>query len=264
MVRAIPDDRQQAYALLREIYFVRGLERAALLRASDRDGRTGVEKFVAGSRRLGHPVVLEQRFDPGDTDFAKQLGRIREVSPEGLVLWGNAKETGLIVRQARAMGLTLPIFGFDRMAGSDFLRAAGGAAEGVVAVATLNPDRDDPAWKGFRERYQTRYGEDPDTFAARAYDGMNLLIEAVREAGLNRARIRDSLYGMTSYRGVSGEIVFDTNMSDVAPVWLATVRDGRYRYVPAPTWEWTAPAATRSARAAHGENDSTPSNTREP
>jgi branched-chain amino acid transport system substrate-binding protein len=244
LVRAVPDDRQQAYALLREVYFVKGLKRTALLRASDRDGRTGVDKWVSGSRRLGHPVILEKRFDPGDTDFKEQLDAIRETAPEALVLWGNAKETGLIVRQVRAMGMTLPIFGFDRMAGADFLETAGKDAEGVVAVSTMNPDSGDPAWRAFRERYQSRYGEDPDSFAAHAYDGMNLLIAAIREAGLNRALIRDSLYALKSTRGVSGEIVFDTNMSDVAPVWMATVQGGRYRYAPAPSWDEPRAAAS--------------------
>jgi branched-chain amino acid transport system substrate-binding protein len=203
-----------------------------------------VEEWVAGSRRLGHPVILDKRFDPGDIDFQEQLEAIGKTDPEALILWGNAKETGLIVRQARERGMTLPIFGFDRMAGADFLQVAGKFAEGVVAVSTLNPDRDDPAWKGFRERYQSRYGEDPDSFAARAYDGMNLLIAAIREAGLNRARIRDSLFNRKSYRGVSGEIQFDTNMSDVGPLWLATVREGRYRYAPAPSWEQPRAAAS--------------------
>ena len=246
-VRSIQDDRQQAHVLLREVYFVRGFHRTALLRASDRDGRTEVDRFVSGSRRLGHPVVLEQRFDPGDTDVKSQLERIRETNPEALVLWGNAKEAALIVRQVRELGMTLPIFGFDRMSGEDFLDAAGKAAEGVVAVATLNPDRDDPLWKGFRERYQTRYGEDPDTFAAHAYDGMNLLIAAVREAGLNRARIRDSLFNRKSYRGVSGETLFDTNMSNVAPLWVGTVKNGRYHYAAAPAWDETG--ETHSARS---------------
>jgi branched-chain amino acid transport system substrate-binding protein len=246
MVRAIPDDRQQAYALLREVYFVRGLHRTALLRSNDRDGRTGVDEWVAGSRRLGHPVILEKRFNPGETDFKEQLQAIRETDPEALVLWGGAQQTGLIVRQIRAMGMTLPVFGFGRMAGDDFLEAAGSAAEGVVTVSTLNPDSDDPLWKGFRERYQSRYGQDPDAFAAHAYDGMNILIAAIREAGLNRARIRDALYGMKSYHGVSGEILFDTNMSDVAPVWLATVQDGRYHYTPAPSWN--EPRAASTAR----------------
>ncbi len=244
-VRSIQDDRQQAYALLREIYFVKGLKRTALLRASDRDGRTGVDKYVAGSRRLGHPVILEKRFDPGDKDFKEQLQAIREVAPDALVLWGNAKETGLIVRQARALGMALPIFGFDRMAGRDFLEVAGKDAEGVVAVSTLDPDRDDPAWKEFRERYQARWGEDPDTFAAHAYDGMNLILGAIREAGLNRARIRDSLYGLKEVHGVSGEILFDTNMSNVAPLYLATAKDGRFHYAPAPSWE--EPRAANSA-----------------
>jgi ABC-type branched-subunit amino acid transport system substrate-binding protein len=240
LVRAIQDDRQQAYALLHEIFRVRSLRRVALLRSSDRDGRTGVEEVVAGARRLGRPVVLEQRFDPGERDFSGQLARIREVAPEALILWGNAAETGAVVQQARASGLAIPVYGFDRMAGADFLQAAGAAAEGITAVSTLNPDRDDPAWRDFRERYQSRWGEDPDTFAAHGYDAMNLILSAVQRGGLNRVRIRDELFALRTVPGVSGPMVFDTNMSNVAPLWLAVVKNGRFHYSPAPRWGETA------------------------
>jgi len=84
---------------------------------------------VAGSRRLGHPVILEKRFDPGDTDFKEQLQAIREVGPEALVLWGNAKETGLIVRQAGPWNDASDLR-FRPDGGRDFLDAAGKAAEG--------------------------------------------------------------------------------------------------------------------------------------
>ena len=236
LVRAIQDDRQQSYALLHELFRVRDYRRVALLRAGDRDGRAGVEEFIAGARRLGRPLLIEQRFEAGEADFTAQIRRIGGLSPEALVLWGNASDTGRIVRQARTAGIRLPIYGFDRMAGRDFLQAAGEAAEGVTVVATLNPDRDDPEWKRFRERYQSRWGEDPDTFAAHGYDGMNLILRAVRAGGLNRARIRDALFGLETHDGVSGKIIFDTNMSNVAPLWLAVVEHGRFRYSPAPRW----------------------------
>jgi branched-chain amino acid transport system substrate-binding protein len=134
------------------------------------------------------------------------------------------------------MGIDLPIFGFTRMANDVFLQAAGSAAEGVVVVATMNPERGDPIWDDFSTRYRQRWDEAPDSFAAHAYDGMTLLIEAVRTAGLNRARIRDALFAVGNWHGVTGEIRFDTNMNDIRPPWLAEVRDGRFRYYTAPAW----------------------------
>ena len=193
-------------------------------------------EFVEGARRLGHPIVIEQRFYNGDTDFRPLLERIRETSPDALVLWGNPREAGLAVRQAREMGMRTDIFGFDRLNQASFLEAAGEAAEGVVVAASMNPDSEDAAWIDFKKSYRQRWGEDPEMFAAHAYDGMVLLIEAVRKAGLNRARIRDALFDLKTHRGATGTMVFDTNMSDVGTVWLGTVKGGRFQYRAAPEW----------------------------
>jgi ABC-type branched-subunit amino acid transport system substrate-binding protein len=236
LVRCMNDDRQNSYALLAEMILARGIERPAVLRVNDRDGRVGVMEFVQGARLLGHPVVIELRFANGDTDFRPQLSRIREMEPDALVVWGNPGEAAGIVRQARDLAIDLPIFGFTRMATDLFLEAAGDAAEGIVVVAAMNPERGDPAWVEFFDRYRQRWDEAPDSFAAHAYDGMTLLIEAVRIAGLNRARIRDALFDVGSYHGVTGEIRFDTNMNDIRPPWLAEVREGRFRYFTAPAW----------------------------
>jgi branched-chain amino acid transport system substrate-binding protein len=236
LVRCINDDRQNGYVLLAEMFRARGIERPALLRVNDRDGRVGVGEFVQGARLLGHPVVIELRFENGDTDFRRVLERIRDTEPDALVIWGNPLEAGRIVRQTREMKVDLPIFGFTRMANDVFLDVAGSAAEGVVVVATMNPERGDPIWDDFHDRYRQRWDEAPDSFAAHAYDGMTLLIEAVRTAGLNRARIRDALFAVGNWHGVTGEIRFDTNMNDIRPPWLAEVRDGRFRYFAAPAW----------------------------
>jgi len=249
LVRCVNDDRQNGFLLLNEILNVRGLTRPALLRLNDRDGRTGVDEFVQGARRLGHPVIIELRFNNGDTDFGTQLAKIVETRADALVLWGNPVETGLAVRQARALGIDLPIFGFDRMTQREFLENAGEAAEGVVVSASMNPDSRDEAWVRFRTSYKERWGEEPDPFAAHAYDGMNLLIKAIREAGLNRARIRDAMYRIDTYHGVTGDIIFDTNMTDIGPPWLATVEGGRFVYTPAPAWPSAESAAHAPGRA---------------
>jgi len=236
LVRCMNDDRLNSYALLAEMMLARGIERPAVLRVNDRDGRVGVMEFVEGARLLGHPVVIELRFANGDIDFRPQLRRIRDMEPDALVVWGNPGEAAGIVRQARELALDLPIFGFTRMATDLFLEAAGDAAEGIVVAAAMNPERGDPAWVGFFDRYRQRWDEAPDSFAAHAYDGMTLLIEVVRIAGLNRARIRDALFDVGSYHGVTGEIRFDSNMNDIRPPWLAEVREGRFRYFTAPAW----------------------------
>lgn len=234
IVRAISDDRQNAYVLLDYIFRVRGLSRVAVLRVNDRDGRMGIAEFIQGARRLGHPVVIEQRFADGDRDFSEQLDRIAQTDADALFLLGNPQELGLIVRTARQRGMSLPIFAFDRSIHPKFLEIAGPSAEGVVATATFNPDRDDPGWMKFRRRYLERFGSEPNAWAAHAYDGTNMIITAIRTAGLNRARIRDALFSLKSFDGVTGRIEFDSTANNIRKPWLAEVRNGRFRFFQPP------------------------------
>jgi len=112
----------------------------------------------------------------------------------------------------------------------------------------MNLQSADPAWVRFRDAYRARWSEDPDSYAAHAYDGMNLIVGAIRRAGLDRARIRDALFDLQTVHGVTGPIVFDTNMSDIGPLWLATVRGGRFVYAPAPAWPEARTAAAAGGR----------------
>jgi len=76
-----------------------------------------------------------------------------------------------------------------------------------VCSSPWNPDRHDPKLDAFREAYRQKFKEQPDTYAAHAYDGMNMLIWAVQAAGLNRAKIRDVLaYRDQPWPGVTGDI----------------------------------------------------------
>jgi ABC-type branched-subunit amino acid transport system substrate-binding protein len=236
LVRVMRDDRQNAYALLNEIFIVKKHKRIALLRVNDREGRTGVNIFVKGATRLGHPIVIEKRFFEGDADFQDQIEQIMNESPDGIVLLGEPLETGLIVKQMREMGIDLPVYGFDHMAQPLFLQTAGMAAEGVTLVTSLNPESTEPQWQKFAERYRKRWGDYPDTFSAHSYDGMNLIIKAIRAAGLNRILIRDYLFSLKTYNGVSGDIIFDSVMDDISPPWLTVVKGGRFHYYPAPKW----------------------------
>ena len=234
IVRCIADDRQSSYALALYMHEVRGFRRVALLRSNDRYGRVGTGELVDAMRRLGAPVVLELRYTPGSVDVRSQLERIGDAGVEAVVVWGDGRDAGEIVRRMRDMGLQQPVFGPDRLVSAEFLEAAGSTAEGVVATYPFNPATDDPVFLAFRERYLTRFGETPDAYGAHAYDGMQMVIQSIRHAGLNRVRIRDALTDIETFRGVTGVIPFDATWNDVGPVWMAVVQNGTYTFFPSP------------------------------
>jgi branched-chain amino acid transport system substrate-binding protein len=226
----IQDDRVQSYTLARRIYTELGLKRVALLRVNNRYGRMGVGKFRDASRRLGHPLVIEQKFLPGDMDFHRALRIIRDSRTDAIVLWANEDEAAEILKEMHEMGMHQRVFGSYRTLGDELLARAGAAAEGFEAVYPYDPSRTDPKWAAFRQRYEAQYKEKPDQFGALAFDAMNILLKAICEAGLNRARIQDALDQIYDYDGVTEHMVFDPNNKNVSPMYLGTVHDGRITY----------------------------------
>ena len=226
----LQDDRVQAFTLARRVYTELGLKRIALLRVNNRYGRMGVPKFRNASVRLGHPVVIEQKFLPGDTDFSRELQIIRASRVDGIVLWADETETANILKQMRAMGMKQRVFGSYRTLGPDLLAQAGSAADGFEAVFPYDPTRNDPRWLDFSRRLEARFHEQPEQFASLAYDAMNMLLDSICKAGLNRARIHDALADIEQYDGVTGHMIFDPNQKNVAPMYLGTVHNGAITY----------------------------------
>ena len=231
VLTSIQDDREQGYTLARRIYTDLGLKRIALLRVNERYGRFGVAKFRDASRRLGHPVIIEQKFFPGDTDFRRQLRVIADSRVDGIVLWADATPAGMILKQMREMGLKQPVFGGARVVGDELLSIAGAAAEGLEAVYPYDPNRSDPVWIAFQKRFEAAYGAKADSFSALAFDTMNILLDSICRAGLNRGRIRDDLYATDHYHGVTGEMIFDPNAKNIAPLYLGKVKAGKMTFI---------------------------------
>jgi hypothetical protein len=130
----------------------------------------------------------------------------------------------------KALGMKQRVFGSYRTLGPELLSEAGAAADGFEAVFPYDPTRDDPRWLDFNTRFESRFHEKPEQFASLAYDAMNALLASICKAGLNRARIHDTLAGMEEYDGVTGRMVFDPNQKNVAPMYLGTVRNGLVTY----------------------------------
>jgi ABC-type branched-subunit amino acid transport system substrate-binding protein len=240
VIRTIPDDRQSSYALVDRIYRNDNHSRVAVMRANNRYGRVGTLHFNRSATRIGFPVIIEERFSDGETDFKERLERIKRNNPDAILIWGNAKESALILQQIRDLEMNQPVYASDRTVNQEFLKLAGKLAEGLVTTCQYNPDSNDPKLKVFNDNYMRRFGHDPDVFAAHAYDGMTILIEAIKKAGLNRALIRDLLTDLKTfqgYKGVTGPVLFDGTWNNIRPIYMAQVVNGKFKFSPAPPWE---------------------------
>ncbi|NQT81716.1 ABC transporter substrate-binding protein [bacterium] len=229
--RCISDDRQMCYLLADYAYNKLGLKRIAGLRASNRYGRINMDEFRDGSRRRGHPLVAELQYRGGDTDFRPQLQRIKSLNVDGVVTYGDAQESGLILKQMREMGMTDQVFlASDRIVFDEFLKTVGEKPGQVIAGYPYDPTLDNPKLHAFRKAFRESFNEEPEAYAAHGYDGACIIIEGIEKAGLNRALIRDSMAEIERYHGVTGEIIFDATHNDVSPASLAILQNGTFNF----------------------------------
>ncbi|MHB8970582.1 MAG: ABC transporter substrate-binding protein [Pirellulaceae bacterium] len=232
IMRCIGDDRQENYLLVDYLYRKMKFQRVGIIRASNRYGRFGVREIRDSSRRLGHPILIEMAYKLGTEDFSLQLERLKEAKLDAVVHWGDAADGAKILNQMRSMGLQQPYFACDRCVSDEFVKIAGENAEGVVCGYPWDPTRQDVKLEAFRTAFRERFGEEADTYATHAYDGMNMLIWAIQTAGLNRAKIRDVLaYRTEPYPGVTGDIPLSATLDDAGEVSLARRENGQWNYL---------------------------------
>jgi ABC-type branched-subunit amino acid transport system substrate-binding protein len=229
--RCISDDRQQSYLLIDYLYKKLGFKRVGVIRGSNRYGRFGIREILDGSRRIGNPIVLEMAYDLGIEDFSLQLDRLKGENLDAIIHWGDDIDGAKILNQMRAMGMQQPYFACDRCLSDKFIEIAGENAEGVICTSPWNPNRKSDKLTKFRKAFNTRFDEEPETFAAHAYDGMNMLIWAVQVAGINRAKIRDILaYRVKPWEGVTGDITLSSVLDDVGDVYLVKRENGQWNF----------------------------------
>jgi len=234
--RICPSDLLHGPTLARHAYAGLGKRRAAVLYANDEYGRGVAETFADAFLEAGGTVVARDPFLPGmvegESGVEPYLVRALRGGMDALVVAGQADAGLHLVREARRLGYTGPVFGADGMTG---VKDAGPEAEGVYVSSAFLPDRPTEPARDFVRAYRERYGEDPDHRGAMTYDAVKLIARAIGAVGTDRRAIRDYLAkvgvpgsGVEAFEGVSGRVAFDEN-GDVPgkEVALGVVRGGR-------------------------------------
>ncbi|MDR3718350.1 MAG: ABC transporter substrate-binding protein [Bryobacteraceae bacterium] len=260
IARCIGDDRQMGYLMADYLFRKMGYKRVALIRSSNRFGRFGIREVRDTARRMGHPVLIEMAYKVGADDLSMQVERLKATNPDAVVHWGDATESAIVLNTMRKMGMKQPYFTNDRTVSDEFVKLAGENAEGVISAFPWDPSRNDPKLIAFRERFRKKYGEEPETYAAHGYDGMNMLIWATQVGGLNRAKIRDLIaYRVKPWPGVTGDIPLSSTLDDLGDVYLARFEKGKWVYHSREEWQIPRGYIPPRSRVARGlENEPEP------
>ena len=186
------------------------------------------ERFTSASTA----IAAEQKYSEGEKDFRAQLTAIKAAGADGIFVPGYYAEAALICKQARDLGLTLPLLGVDGWESPDLLAIAGAAAEGCYLSTHFSPESKAPVVVAFNERYQKRWGLSANALSVLGYDATMLAIDAIRRAGsTDGAKIRDALAATKDYPAVTGAITFDTNRNPTKNAVVLTVKNGTFTFV---------------------------------
>ncbi|UCC32607.1 MAG: ABC transporter substrate-binding protein [Phycisphaerales bacterium] len=222
-----PGDHLQASVLAQALVSHAEERGFAVVSCIDHDSRAFTTELLAALSKLERFPSLHVQFRPRSPGFDSQLRSISQVQPAALALIAGAQDAGRFMRTLRQEGLTVPIFGGPAMGRRLFIETAGQYAEGVVFPLLWQPSVTGMLSAEFARRFQQQYGMYPDYTAAHTYDAMNLLIAAIRTAGLNRVLIRDATRELSPFPGITGHITWDPTGHNHRPVGLGTIQDGR-------------------------------------
>jgi len=209
------------------------LQEVAILRDIKNDYSVGLaDVFTENFQKLGGKIVADESYSEGDNDFNAQLTSIRSKNPQAIFIPGYYTEVGLVARQARNLGITVPLLGGDGW-DSGSLWEIGGAALNDSYYASHYSSKDpNPVVQNFVTRYKQKYGQLPDTNAVLGYDAAGLLFDAFRRANsTDPAKVRDALASTTEFVGVTGKIAIDENRNPRKPSVILRVQDGDLLYV---------------------------------
>lgn len=182
----------------------------------------------------GGEVVAEEKYTGGDKDFKAQLTILKNAAPDAIMVPGYYTDVGLIVAQARQLGITVPLLGGDGWEAPELIQIAG--AENLVGTyysTHFSPQSTDARSQQFVEAYKARYnGKVPDAMAALGYDAVMVLADAIRRAGTTEGpALRDAIAATRDFNGVTGITTLNEQRDATKPAVIITVKDGEFQYV---------------------------------
>lgn len=188
------------------------IKTVAVLGDAKSDYSAGLSKsFKERAAANGIQIVVERNYSGGDKDFHAQLTTIKAAKPDAVFVPGYYTDVGLILRQARQVGIKVPLFGGDGWGAPALAQLAGSSAmEGTYFSTHFSPDEKRPEVQDFVKKYQAKFGVIPDAMAALGYDSALILADAIKRAGsTDSAKIRDAIASTKDLPCVTGSVSLD-------------------------------------------------------
>lgn len=211
-----------------------GYKTAAILYAHDNEQHVTAQKYFQKTmEEEGVKVIDVETFGSKDSEYSAQLTNIQHKAPDVIVVCSYYQEGSRILKKMREMGMDQPVLGDNGFVSPELGKMAGAAADNVYVSSMWSADRKDEKVQKFVENYTKAYGRAPDQFAASAYDGVYMAMDAMQRAGTttDHKKIRDALAQMKDFKGVCGTFSFDEKRDPVVDLILMKMQDGKFGVV---------------------------------
>ena len=214
-----------------------GVKKVAFVIEKSNDYAVGLAKYFQDTFKAltgdENAIVYTGYYNTGDQDFTAQLTSIKASGAQAIFAPGNFTESALVMKQARELGISLPILGGDTWETPEVIEIAGAAAEGIVfsTFFDANAKLTDTTTE-FLKAYKDKYGKEPAAVTALAYDAYLLALNAIERAGSAEPQaIRDALASTVDFPGAAGKVTLDANGDAVKSAVIKTVKDGKFTYL---------------------------------
>jgi branched-chain amino acid transport system substrate-binding protein len=188
--------------------------------------------FKAHFTKNGGTIVVEKSYSSGDADFKAQLTAIKSANPDVIMIPGYYSQIGLIAKQARALGITVPLIGGDAWSDSQLVAIGGSAVDGSYFTDHFSAENPDPRIQEFLKKYKAKFGKDAGSAAALGYDCAMVLMDSIKRAGTtDEPKLRDAIAATKGFPGISGVITLDENRNANKPAVILQVKGKDFKYV---------------------------------
>jgi len=214
--------------LAKHIVDQQGVKSIAMITNNGGYGKGEHDAFLKALQSRGVTPLADQVVTTEQKDFSAVLTGIRQKNPKVIFLGAEEVESGLIVKQARDLGITATFAGAAPQGTPVFIDTAGAKnAEGTIVSSPYLSNDVSEASKKFAAAYKTKFTEDAELHGAKAYDGTQILLTALKTSNVANGKALADAIRATKYQGLLGDFAFDQTGVGIFETSIGTIRDGK-------------------------------------
>lgn len=208
------------------------LKKFAILKDVRSDYSMGLAQYFADTvKQLGGEIVAEEGYSEGDVEFRSQLTTLKAANPQAIFIPGYYTEVGLIARQARELGLHMPLIGGDGWDSPKVAEIGGKAVDNSYYTTAFVADDPDPKVQEFIKKYEWRHHRTPSGVVVMGYEAARLMIDAIRRAGTtDPEKIREALASTKDFTSITGKMTVGPDRNMRKRLVIVKIAEGKPRY----------------------------------